>query len=45
MRRVPEHVLVRSKDDPDVRLLMHLTDLAGIEVQEAGEALGPYRAM
>ena len=24
---------------------MHLTDLAGIEVQEAGEALGPYRAI
>ena len=45
MCRVPEHVLVRSKDDPDVRLLMHLTDLAGIEVQEAGEALGPYRAI
>lgn len=45
MRRVPEHVLVRSKDDQDVKLLMHLTSRAGIEVQEVGDALGPYRAL
>ena len=45
MRRVPEHVLVRSKNDPDVRLLMYLTDRAGIVVQEVGNDLGPYRAI
>lgn len=45
MRRVPEHVLVRSKNDQDVKLLMHLTNRVGIEVQEVGDALGPYRAL
>ena len=45
MRRVPDHVLVRCASDPDVRLLKYLTDLAGIEVQEVGDALGPYRAI
>lgn len=45
MRRVPDHVLVRSKADSDVQLLMHLTERAGIEVEEAGVALGPYRAV
>lgn len=45
LRRVPDQVLVRDRADADVQLLMHLTDRAGIEVQEAGEALGPYRAV
>lgn len=45
LRRVPDHVLVRNRDDQDVQLLMHLTKQAGIEVEEAGEALGPYRAV
>lgn len=45
LRRVPEHVLVRSRDDEDVQLLMHLTDSAGVTVEEAGAALGPYRAV
>jgi hypothetical protein len=45
MRRIPEHVLVRSKNDPDVRLLLHLTDQAGIKAEEVGTALGPYRAL
>ncbi|MEG5264701.1 cysteine protease StiP domain-containing protein [Pseudomonas sp. JDS28PS106] len=45
MRRVPDHVLVRSKADGDVQLLMHLTEKAGIEVEEAGAELGPYRAV
>lgn len=45
LRRVPEHVLVRSRDDRDVQLLMHLTDRAGVTVEEAGEQLGPYRAV
>lgn len=45
LRRVPDQVLVRDRSDADVQLLMHLTDRAGIEVQEAGELLGPYRAV
>lgn len=45
MRRVPDHVLVRSTADSDVQLLMHLTEKAGIPVEEAGAALGPYRAV
>ena len=45
MRRVPDHVLVRSRDDQDVQLLMHLTRQANIDVEEAGDELGPYRAV
>ncbi|MDP2547030.1 cysteine protease StiP family protein [Oceanobacter sp. 4_MG-2023] len=45
LRRVPEHVLVRDKNDSDVRLLMHLTERAGVTVEEVGDALGPYRAV
>lgn len=45
LRRVPDHVLVRSRDDQDVQLLMHLTECAGIAVEEVGEELGPYRAV
>ncbi|WP_455233148.1 cysteine protease StiP family protein [Geopseudomonas aromaticivorans] len=45
LRRVPERVLVRSLADQDVQLLKHLTDRAGVEIEEAGAALGPYRAV
>lgn len=45
MRRVPDHVLVRSRDDQDVQLLMHLTRQANIDVEEVGDELGPYRAV
>ncbi|MFJ7886164.1 cysteine protease StiP domain-containing protein [Pseudomonas sp. NPDC096917] len=45
MRRVPDHVLVRSCSDPHVQLLMHLSRLANIEVEEVGAQLGPYRAV
>lgn len=45
LRRVPDQVLVRSRDDADVQLLIHLTNRAGIQVQEAGADLGPYRAV
>ncbi|MGF6961071.1 cysteine protease StiP domain-containing protein [Paraburkholderia youngii] len=44
LRRVPDHVLVRDSNDSDVQLLMHLTDRAGVTVEEAGADLGPYRA-
>ncbi|WP_437880006.1 cysteine protease StiP domain-containing protein [Pseudomonas sp. LRF_L74] len=45
LRRVPEHVLVRDRSDRDVQLLMHLTERAGVSVEEIGAALGPYRAV
>ncbi|WP_447649766.1 cysteine protease StiP domain-containing protein [Pseudomonas abietaniphila] len=45
LRRVPDQVLVRDRVDADVQLLMHLTERAGIEVREVGDALGPYRAI
>jgi hypothetical protein len=45
LRRVPDHVLVRNRTDMDVQLLMHLTERAGIQVEEAGADLGPYRAV
>ncbi|KVC74584.1 cysteine protease StiP domain-containing protein [Burkholderia ubonensis] len=44
LRRVPDHVLVRDRGDSDVQLLMHLAERAGVTVEEAGSALGPYRA-
>jgi len=44
LRRVPDHVLVRDRNDSDVRLLLHLTERAGVAVEEVGAALGPYRA-
>ncbi|WP_312933316.1 cysteine protease StiP family protein [Pseudomonas sp.] len=45
LRRVPDQVLVRDREDADVQLLIHLTDRAGIEVQAVGDELGPYRAV
>lgn len=45
LRRVPERVLVRDRRDPDVQLLMHLTERASVVVEDAGDALGPYRAV
>lgn len=45
LRRVPDQVLVRDRADGDVQLLMHLTERAGIQVEEVGDALGPYRAV
>ena len=45
MRRVPDHVLVRDREDSDVQLLLHLTARAGVPVEEAGSELGPYRAV
>ncbi|MCG3884461.1 cysteine protease StiP family protein [Photobacterium leiognathi] len=44
LRRVPDHVLVRNKDDQDVQLLVMLAERKGIVVEELGQALGQYRA-
>ncbi|WP_248917467.1 cysteine protease StiP family protein [Pseudomonas entomophila] len=45
LRRVPDHVLVRDRNDSDVQLLLHLTERAGVTVEACGEQLGPYRAV
>lgn len=45
MRRVPEKVLVRSYQDPDVALLLHLAKQTGVEIEQAGHNLGQYRAL
>lgn len=44
LRRVPDHVFVRQMDDPDVSLLVGLAK-KGIQVTEAGDTLGQYRAV
>lgn len=44
LRRVPDHVLVRDKCDPDVELLVMLAEKKGIIVEEVGSELGQYRA-
>lgn len=45
MRRVPEHVLIKDINDPDVALLLHLTEKAGIAVKEVGDELGNFKAV
>ncbi|MCE9991111.1 cysteine protease StiP family protein [Enterobacter asburiae] len=45
LRRVPDHVFVRSIDDPDVALLVGLAREKGISVSEMGDLLGQYRAV
>ncbi|VVO16709.1 cysteine protease StiP family protein [Pseudomonas fluorescens] len=45
LRRVPDQVLVRDRSDSDVQLLLHLTEGAGVTVEEVGSDLGPYRAV
>ncbi len=45
LRRVPDHVFIRSVSDPDVELLVGLARDKGITVTEMGDALGQYRAV
>ncbi|MCP4326745.1 MAG: cysteine protease StiP family protein [Psychromonas sp.] len=45
MRRVPEHVLVRDKNDADVQLLLYLAEKVGASVTEVGHLTGNYRAI
>lgn len=45
LRRVPEHVLVRSVQDPDVALLVYLAREKNITITEVGDSLGQYRAI
>lgn len=45
LRRVPDHVFIRSAEDPDVALLVGLAQEKGITVTEMGSDLGQYRAV
>ncbi|AHG20367.1 hypothetical protein Z042_12540 [Chania multitudinisentens RB-25] len=45
LRRVPDHVLVRSVDDPDVALLVYLAREKGLTITEVGDEIGQYRAV
>lgn len=45
LRRVPDAILVRDKQDPDVQLLAHLSASRDIVLEEVGDCLGPYRAV
>ncbi|XTZ38625.1 cysteine protease StiP family protein [Salmonella enterica] len=45
LRRVPDHVFVRTVDDPDVALLVGLAREKGISVTEMGNDIGQYRAV
>ncbi|TPG63234.1 cysteine protease StiP domain-containing protein [Ewingella americana] len=45
MRRVPDHVLVASKQDKSVALLVHLAESQDIRVEEVGAEIGIYRAV
>ncbi|ANI30331.1 hypothetical protein PL78_10895 [Yersinia entomophaga] len=45
LRRVPDHVLVRSVNDPDVALLVYLAREKGITITEVGDEIGQYRAV
>lgn len=45
LRRVPDHIFVRSINDPDVALLVGLARDKGIAVTEMGDLIGQYRAV
>lgn len=45
LRRVPDHVLVRTVDDPDVALLVYLARAKGLTITELGDEIGQYRAV
>lgn len=46
LRRKPERVLVRSDaEDPDLAPLLHLCERDGVEVEQAPDLTGPYRAV
>jgi len=45
LRRVPDHILVRDKSDPDVALLVHLAEQKQLPIEEVGQRIGQYRAV
>lgn len=45
LRRIPEHILIRDKSDPNISLIMHLAEIKNIEVTELGDQIAPYHAI
>ncbi len=45
LRRVPERIIVSSKDEEDLAALVHLAKQAGVYIDERGESIAPYRAI
>lgn len=45
MRRVPDHVLVSSKTDADLALLLTLAKQANVRIIEKGRDIWPYKAV
>ena len=45
LRRVPERIIVSSKDEEDLAALVHLATQAGVYIDERGESIAPYRAI
>lgn len=45
LRRVPERVFVGDVADPDCAALVHLARERGVALEEAGDAISPYRAL
>ena len=45
MRRMPERVLLRNKDDQRTRLLRHLAKLNNAPVEIVGDVIAPYHAI
>lgn len=45
LRRVPDRILVRDRNDPHVQLLLHLAQQHQVAVDAVKTQLGPYRAV
>ncbi|WP_276832756.1 cysteine protease StiP family protein [Frischella perrara] len=45
LRRIPDYVLVRNRNDPDVKLLIYLAESKNIKIIEDNKNLGNYRAI
>lgn len=45
LRRVPERIIVSSKDEEDLAALVHLAQQLGVYIDERGESIAPYRAI
>lgn len=45
LRRLPERLLVRDLEDPDLSLLRYLAEQNQLPIEVLGAELGPYRAM
>lgn len=45
LRRLPEHIIIQDKSDPDIALLLYLAEKLNLSVVETTYSIAPYRAM